>query len=409
MFKIFDQYRGLNRDIYILFIGRIVSAMGTFIWPMMTLILSAKMGYDAPTIALFMFVALMINLPAFMLGGKLADKYGRKNVILISSYLMVSGYFINAFLPLGIHTLILFVLSAFFGNIQHPASSALIADRSSSDDRQRAYSLSYLGFNLGFILGPSIGGFLFQNHLGLAFFIDGFTTLIGTILIHIYVNDQHIAETIVIGEYEEGQGHISLVDLLKGNKVLWFYLFIVAFGEVMYMQANFLLPLQLESLMETYSEYYGLLSSFNGLIVIIFTPLLTLWLKNTLEIHRLRLGILSYMFAFALYALFYRYTIIFIIGMFIFTIGEILGAITRSAYITRRIPQTHRARFDGTLGIITNISVGLFQILFSFTLNFLSHSQAWYIILSIGLLTLILFPLFLRWDQNRYPKLYGES
>jgi MFS family permease len=178
--------------------------MGTFIWPMMTLILSAKFGYDAPRIALIMLIGGALQMPAQALGGKWADKYGRKNVLLISSYLMVSGYFLNAILPLGIHTIAIFFISGFFGSVTHPASHALIADKTSSVDRERAYSLSYLGFNLGFILGPSIGGFLFQNHLGLAFFIDGFTTLIGTVLIHIYIQDGlREGEHIEIGEYEK--------------------------------------------------------------------------------------------------------------------------------------------------------------------------------------------------------------
>ena len=39
----------------------------------------------------------------------------------------------------------------------------------------------YLGLNLGIILSPTIGGILFENHLGLAYVIDGLTTLSSTI------------------------------------------------------------------------------------------------------------------------------------------------------------------------------------------------------------------------------------
>ena len=37
--KLFDMYRGLRREMYILFYGRIVTNMGALIWPMLTLIL----------------------------------------------------------------------------------------------------------------------------------------------------------------------------------------------------------------------------------------------------------------------------------------------------------------------------------------------------------------------------------
>lgn len=34
--KLISQYRGLKKEFYILFIGRLVTAMGSFVWPMMT-------------------------------------------------------------------------------------------------------------------------------------------------------------------------------------------------------------------------------------------------------------------------------------------------------------------------------------------------------------------------------------
>lgn len=407
MLKLFDQYRGLSRDIYILFIGRVVQAMGTFIWPMMTLILSAKFGYDAPKIALILLIGGAIQMPAQALGGKWADKYGRKKVILISSYLMVIGYLINGFLPLGLHTIIIFFLSGFAGTATHPASHSLIADKSSSKDRERAYSLSYLGFNLGFILGPSIGGFLFQDYLGLAFIIDGLTTLFGTVLIHIYIQDGlREGEEIEIGEYETESHHESIFSLIQANRVLWFYMIMIAISEVMYMQMNFLMPLQLESLMDNYSEFFGILSSFNGLVVIIFTPLLTLWLKKTIEIKRFILGTALYMLTFVLLAKFYQHWLIFVLGMWIFTVGEVSFAITRGAYVTRRIPASHRARVQGFIGVLSSLMIGIGQYAFSRTLNYIDYNNAWFIVFGFGLVLMMIFPLFIHLDQKRYPKLY---
>ncbi len=173
MFKFIDQYRGLNRDIYILFIGRVIGALGTFIWPLLTLILKVKLGYSASQIALIMVLGFAANLPASLLGGKLTDRYGRKKIIVISNLLMVSCFYINAMLPISTLTVVLFFFSSFFGTVQGPAYDAMLADKSTSDQRAKAYSLSYMGFNLGFILGPAIGGFLFKDLLWLAFLVDG--------------------------------------------------------------------------------------------------------------------------------------------------------------------------------------------------------------------------------------------
>ena len=37
-----QRYRGLRKEIYVLFYGRVVTSMGAMIWPMMTLILTNR-------------------------------------------------------------------------------------------------------------------------------------------------------------------------------------------------------------------------------------------------------------------------------------------------------------------------------------------------------------------------------
>ena len=49
--KFLEQYKHLGKEIYILFWGRIVTSMGSLIWPLLTLILENKLGYDATLIA----------------------------------------------------------------------------------------------------------------------------------------------------------------------------------------------------------------------------------------------------------------------------------------------------------------------------------------------------------------------
>ncbi len=68
--KFIDQYKNLGREIYILFFGRIVTSMGALIWPLMTLILKNKMGYDATFIAILSMGMSILQFPMLLLGGK---------------------------------------------------------------------------------------------------------------------------------------------------------------------------------------------------------------------------------------------------------------------------------------------------------------------------------------------------
>ena len=84
----------------------------------------------------------------------------------------VVSYFVCAFMPMSEKLVPILALAAIFAQMEWPSYDALVADLSSDEDRERAYSLSYLGTNLGLVLAPTIGGFLFANHLSLAFLIS---------------------------------------------------------------------------------------------------------------------------------------------------------------------------------------------------------------------------------------------
>ena len=88
--KLISQYKGLRREIYILCFGRLVTAMGAMIWPMLTMILSQKMGMSAKHIAWVMALVGILSLPANLIGGKMADHLNKKmNNILLKNVIIM--------------------------------------------------------------------------------------------------------------------------------------------------------------------------------------------------------------------------------------------------------------------------------------------------------------------------------
>lgn len=59
----FSQYRGLRRENYVLFFGRIVTNMGSMVWPMLTMILNQKLGMSAGNIAILTAVFGILMMP----------------------------------------------------------------------------------------------------------------------------------------------------------------------------------------------------------------------------------------------------------------------------------------------------------------------------------------------------------
>ena len=142
--KFLEQYKHLGKEIYILFWGRIVTSMGSLIWPLLTLILENKLGYDATLIAGISFAMSILQFPMLLLGGRLADKRNRKNVIVICDLVTVVCYIICGLIPLSAYSIGLFYVASVFATIEGPSYDALIADLSDGEDRERhtAFSIS---------------------------------------------------------------------------------------------------------------------------------------------------------------------------------------------------------------------------------------------------------------------------
>ena len=117
MTKLITQYKGLKKEIYILFIGKLVTAMGSFVWPMLTFFLTAKLGLTDGQATMLIATATVLSLPAAILGGKLADRFSRKRIIIIFDCLTVSLYIAAALLPITFATALLIFFAGLFQTI----------------------------------------------------------------------------------------------------------------------------------------------------------------------------------------------------------------------------------------------------------------------------------------------------
>ena len=75
MKRLFQMYGGLKKEIYIICFGRFVTSMGGLVWPMLTLILKSKLGFNAEEVALWFLLFGVFQIPFNYVGGKLTDRY----------------------------------------------------------------------------------------------------------------------------------------------------------------------------------------------------------------------------------------------------------------------------------------------------------------------------------------------
>jgi MFS family permease len=294
-------------------------------------------------------------MPVMLLGGKLADRFGRRKLIIVFQSLGAVTYIACGLVPLSSATIYLIMAASYFYALTFPALDAVTMDLTNADQRKEAYALLYMGFNLGFVFGPMIGGLLFNEHLAWLFIGDGLTTIISTVLFMVFIREtlpqKGGKDEPLLEKYVEE----SVFSVLWKRKIIIIFALIMMVLQFTYSQWGFALPLQLKALFGENAgpEIYGWLASFNGLLVIILTPLVTPFIRRTKALTGTLAGGFLYAAAFAMIIII-NDLFLFYVSMFIFTLGEVIMTIDAGVFVAGMLPSSHRGRIDSVYNSIAN-------------------------------------------------------
>ena len=406
MKKPFEEYRGLRRENYVLFFGKVVTSLGSMVWPMTTMILSQKLGMDAGTIASVLMLVSIVSIPLGLLGGKLADHFSKKKVIVVCDLISVSGYIICAIRKLDFFSMVLFAAAALLQQLESPSYSALVADITYPKDRERAYSLNYLGMNLGMMLAPTIGGLLFKNHLNLAFLINGVSIGSSTLLIWFFLkNTERVSDESSV--YEKAMEQSSTWQVLKNNRLILLYILITAIAYAVYCQYSYLMPLDMGIVHgEDGAAIFGTLSSLNCIVVVIFTPLITRYFQKVRECGKMIIGQALVVLGYILFRGNLGTVPLYYVSILLFTWGEIFHTLSTDPYLTRRIPENFRGRIMSVSAAVSALLYALSEPLVRNTYHPPGSRAAWRTVILAGVAGVILTGILDVLDHRRYPDLY---
>ncbi|WP_330583790.1 MFS transporter [Acidaminobacter sp.] len=412
-------YRGLPREIYVIFFSRMINAAGLFIFPLFTLILTSKIGLSASEAGIWLTLMGIVIVPANLLGGKLTDWVGRKPMILLGQTIGGILFMICGFLEPGMTQIYLILSACFFFGLSDPANLSIIADLTTKDQREAAYALSYMGFNLGFAIGPTIGGLLFNNFYAWIFWGDALTLFVSVALVQVFIKetylktridseaisfpqiDQKTAESAEpAGDAMEAAVSGSVLKVLLQRPILLVFSSILLFYNFSYAQWHYLLPIQLEDLFPLKgASTFGLLASLNGLVVLICTPLLTSGLRQYPALRRVALGGLLYLIGFGTFA-FAESRLLFALGCVIFTLGEITITISYMPYVANRTPVSHRGRMNAVLPLLMGVGYTAGPIVMSRGLLIFAPQTGWLLISVLLVFAVVSMLVLERYDAR---------
>jgi len=329
--KIIKPYQGLSKEIWFMALTMLINRAGAMVVPFLSLYLTNFLEFSLENVGWIMSCYGFGSVAGVFIGGKLADKVGYYKVMYMSllgtGLVFFAIQFITEFYSLCIGVFTLTIVADMF----RPAVWVALDDYSEEDNRTRSVTLIRLAINLGWSMGPAIGGLLitYMSYQSL-FWVDGLTCIIASIVIIRFLRQKSQVPK------EHKQASLPKLSPYKDGRyiIFWFAMFLIAFSFMQYFST---IPLYYSQRLGMDEDGIGLMLAMNGLLIFLLEmPIVHGLEKGKLESLKIVIGG-SFLLVISFLVLNIGPWIgLAIIGILFMTFGEMLGFPFSNSYALDR-------------------------------------------------------------------------
>ena len=324
------------------------------LYPFFALYLTQKYDIGMATVGLLFAVFSVSGMVGSALGGAIADRMGRKTVIIFSLLLSSLSALGMGFAPtLGIFVAVS-VLVGTLANIGGPAHEAVVADLLPQDKRAEGYGIIRVVFNVAVIIAPPIAGLLIAHSYLTLFLVDAVISIISAGIVYFFLPETkpqaHAhAKPETMTQTFAGYGRV-----FKDTPFLAF-IGVTVLMTLVYLNMNSTLGVYLRDQHGLPELRYGWLLSINAIIVVLFQFGITRRLQHFKPLLMMAAGSMLYAIGFAMYGFVPTFAL-FILAMIIITIGEMVVSPFQQSLVASFAPEHMRGRYMAVSGLSWSIS-----------------------------------------------------
>jgi predicted MFS family arabinose efflux permease len=309
------------------------------------------------------------------LGGRLTDKFGHYYIQIFS--LLLNGIL---FIVLGqMQTILQFMICIFvlssLGESFRPANSAAIAAYSNETNRTRCYSLNRLAINVGWAIGPAVGGLLANINYQLLFWVDGLTCIFASLLLSFLFAD---ARRVSILPKHADREVLNTSSAYRDKTFLlgMFYVFLVG---VCFFQMFNIFTIFYKQQMHLPENIIGALLALNGLIIAFVEMILVYKLENRKDaVIYMTLGAFLIGTSFLIFNISTAF-VFALLQMIVVTLGEMLLFPFMNNFWVRRSNESNRGQYAAVYTMSFSAAIVLAPTFASQVATWLGFSILWVI------------------------------
>jgi len=332
--------------------------------PFLSIYLHTELGVSMTAVGVVLLISAVVGALGQIVGGELADILGRRKIMVIamaSRCLIFLGlaYVISGGADILVIT-IMISMSSLAGSFFEPATNALIADVVEPKKRLEAYGLLRIGGNVGWTLGPLLGGLLSMISYPFLFLISAAAT--GTVSVIVFL---FVAESIAAGSKRQKLSLRDLGRLKDDHRFLAFCMISIPLFMMFGQMASNYAVFSTDVIGISNAEL-GYLYALNGLMVVFMQFPISRSVNHHRMTRIMALGSLLYAVGYGIVGLsptlgtglphwlFSPGFLYLAICMFIVTLGEMVVSPSSMTLVAKMSPERERGRYQGMYGLVGN-------------------------------------------------------
>ena len=342
--KFKNIYKEYPNPFKVLVLSTFIDRLGGFLlYPFFALYVTAHFNVEMLEVGFLFAVFSAGNIIGGVVGGALADKYGRRAMILVG---LISSGVSSIFMGLVDDLNIFYILAVFMGlmgNFGGPARQAMVADLLPKEKQAEGFGILRVAVNLSAVIGPIFGGIIATQSYLFLFIADAISSIITAIIVFVVIPETK-------PEKKEGEAEETVVKTVIGYKEVlkdWRYMLFLsvsALTVIVYMQMNATLSVFLRDIHGFPTLYFGFLLSMNAVMVVVFQFWITRKVSKYSPMKVMALGTLFYMVGFSMYG-FVSEPYLYFFAMAIITIGEMIEMPVGQTAAAFFAPEDKRGRY----------------------------------------------------------------
>lgn len=387
----YEAFTGLSKEVWWLALVTLINRAGTMVIPFLSLYLTQNEGFTLVEVGWIMTAFGFGSVIGTWLGGKLTDILGYYKIMALSlslsGVLFILVQFLHGFWPICAGIFVLMIVADMF----RPAVFVALSAYSKPGNKTRTVTLIRLAINLGFSIGPALGGLIISglNYGGL-FWVDGITCLFAAILLLNVLNPKkarpldEVINPTPLSAYNDTNYWIFFFGM-----VLFGFTFVQYFSSV---------PLFYKEVYALSEYQIGLLLALNGLIIFVFEmPMIKYFetLRFSL-VENIVIGAVLIALSYLVLNL-SGWVGIVIIGMILMTLGEMLAFPFSNAFAMQRAKRGKQGEYMAMYSIAFSVSHVFGHNGSMHFVDAFGYENTWYFTALLAVLCVV----FMIWLQRR--------